>query len=486
MSTFAHERGYEVVVGLEVHAQLATGGKLFAPEPYRFGAEPNSLVSVVTSAQPGVLPLLDRAVIELALRVAVALDCEIPETSRFDRKHYFYCDLPKGYQITQLFEPYCTGGRVPLADGRAVELERIHIEEDAGKAVHDRGARTLVDLNRAGVPLIELVTRPDLRTSEDAVLFLESYREILVYTGASDADMEKGNLRCDVNVSVRRPGEPLRTKVELKNLNSLRNVQASIEFEAIRQVEAYEAGTPELVVQETRLFDVDRGETRTMRSKEDAHDYRYMPDPDLPPVRVDAAELERVRAELPTLAHVRRTRYVEQLGLSVYDAGVLTAERDVSDLFEAVVERAGESAAKQAANWISNQVLGAFSDESSALGRVADMPFGATELAELVQLVETGTLHSRGARDVLEKLLTEGGSPTEWVERLDLGAVRDRGALEAWCQAALESNARAVEAVRGGNEKAAGALVGAVMKASGGRADPAEARALLLELIAAQ
>lgn len=484
MSRFATDRGYEVVVGLEVHAQLATGAKLFAPEPYRFGEAPNSLISVVSTAQPGALPVLDRAAVDLALRVALALECDVARESRFDRKHYFYCDLPKGYQITQLFQPYCSGGRVPLADGRSIELERIHIEEDAGKAVHDRGPHTLVDLNRAGVPLIELVTTPTLTGADDAVAFMESYREVLVYTGASDADMEKGNLRCDVNVSVRRPGEALRTKVELKNLNSLKSVHAAVEFEARRQVEAYEAGRDDQVVQETRLFDVDRGETRTMRSKEDAHDYRYMPDPDLPPVEVDAERLEQVRRALPELAHARRARYLANFGLSEYDAGVLTSERAVSDLFDAVVERTGADLAKQAANWVSNQLLGALAGDEIDARTVDDLPFGAAELAELVQLVEDGTLHTRGARDVFKKLATEGGSPAHWVDALDLGAVRDAGAVEAWCEAAIAANSKAADAVRGGNEKAAGALVGAVMKLSGGRADPSEVRATLLRLLA--
>lgn len=485
MSTFATERGYEVVVGLEVHAQLATGAKLFAPEPYHFGAPPNSLISVVSTAQPGALPVLDRAAVDLALRVALALECEIASESRFDRKHYFYCDLPKGYQITQLFRPYCSGGRVLLADGRAVALERIHIEEDAGKAVHDRGPYTLVDLNRAGVPLIELVTTPTLTGADDAVAFMESYREVLVYTGASDADMEKGNLRCDVNVSVRRPGEALRTKVELKNLNSLKSVHAAVEYEARRQVEAYEAGRDDQVIQETRLFDTDRGETRTMRSKEDAHDYRYMPDPDLPPVFVSAERVEAVRATLPELAHERRARYERDLGLSAYDAGVLTADREVSDLFDAVVERTGTNAAKQAANWISNQLLGALAGDDIEATTVAELPFGADELAELVQLVEEGTLHTKGAREVFKKLASEGGSPSAWVESLGLAAVRDAGAVEAWCAQAIEANAKAADAVRGGNEKAAGALVGAVMKLSEGRADPGEVRETLLRLLRA-
>jgi aspartyl-tRNA(Asn)/glutamyl-tRNA(Gln) amidotransferase subunit B len=483
MSEFARERGWEVVIGLEVHAQLATGAKLFAPEPYVFGAEPNAGVSIVSSAQPGSLPMLDAAAIDLALAVALALECDIPPTCRFDRKHYFYCDLPKGYQITQFFAPYCTGGAVELADGRRVPLVRIHVEEDAGKAVHDRGTDTLVDLDRAGVPLIELVTAPALASAADAVAFLEAYKAVLEYTGASDADMEKGNLRCDVNVSVRRPGEALRTKVELKNLNSLRNVAAAVEFEVVRQVSAYEAGRAHEVVQETRAFDADKGTTRTLRSKEDAHDYRYMPDPDLPIVHVSSERLARVRSTLPQLPNARRRRYVEALGLSPYDAQLLAQRREVSDFFEAVVERAGAARAKSAANWIANQVLAALARDDGPARELADLPFGPQELAELVELVDTGRLHTRAARDVFARLLESGGSPLAWAERLDLLAVQDDAALDGWCRAALAANEKAAAAVRAGNEKAVGALVGAVMKASGGKADPAAVREHLVKLL---
>jgi aspartyl-tRNA(Asn)/glutamyl-tRNA(Gln) amidotransferase subunit B len=483
VSEFATSRGYEVVIGLEVHAQLATGAKLFAPEAYAFGGEPNTQVSVVASAQPGSLPMLDEAAVDLALAIALALECDVAPVSLFDRKHYFYCDLPKGYQITQLYRPYCTGGAVELADGRRVPLVRIHIEEDAGKAVHDRGSETLVDLNRAGVPLVELVTAPALHSAADTVAFLEAYRAVLVFTGASDADMEKGNLRCDVNVSVRRPGEPLRTKVELKNLNSLRNVAAGIEYEVVRQVSAYEAGRASEVVQETRAFDAERGTTRTLRSKEDAHDYRYMPDPDLPPVVVDAARLARVRATLPELPNARRRRYVAGLGLSEYDAGVLVADKDLAEFFDATLAAQGGASAKTVANWLANQVLGLLAGPDARARALHDLPFGPRELAELLGLLEDGTLHTRGAREVFARLAEEGGSPRALAERLDLLAVRDDGALDTWCRAALAGNAKAVEAVRAGNEKAIGALVGAVMKASGGRADPAGTRARLLELI---
>jgi len=483
MSEFARERGWEVVIGLEVHAQLATGAKLFAPEAYMFGAEPNTGVSIVSSAQPGSLPVLDAAAIDLALSVALALECDIAPTCRFDRKHYFYCDLPKGYQITQFFAPYCTGGAVELADGRRVQLVRIHVEEDAGKAVHDRGTDTLVDLDRAGVPLIELVTAPALASGADAVAFLEAYKAVLEFTGASDADMEKGNLRCDVNVSVRRPGEALRTKVELKNLNSLRSVAAAVEFEVVRQVSAYEAGRVHDVVQETRAFDADKGTTRTLRSKEDAHDYRYMPDPDLPVVHVSKERLARVRATLPRLPNARRRHYVDVLGLSPYDAQLLAMRRDVADFFEAVVELTGAARAKSAANWLLNQVLGALARADGPARELRDLPLRPRDLAELVELVETGRLHTRAARDVFAHLVESGGSPLEWAERLDVLAVQDDAALDAWCRAALAANEKVVLAVRAGNEKAIGALVGAVMKASGGKADPAAVREHLANLI---
>ncbi len=471
------------VIGLEVHAQLATRSKLFCPCEVAFGAEANANTCPVCTGQPGTLPALNGEAVELALRAALALGATVAPESRFDRKNYFYCDLPKNYQITQLDAPYCAGGGVTLGSGKRVRLERIHLEEDAGKSIHDQGDATLVDLNRAGVPLIESVTHADLASPEEAVEYLQALREILVYTGASRADMEKGELRCDVNVSVHPAGEPWRTKVELKNLNSFAHVAAAAEHEIRRQVAAWESGDPALEpVQETRLYDAERGVTRTMRRKEGEADYRYFPEPDLPPVTVSPARLEELAARLPELPAARRERYQRELGLSAYDAGVLTASRDVADFFEAAARLSGEP--KEAANWVSNEVLRCLGDEAFEATTIDELPVRPFDLAEVIGLVKDGTLSSSGARQVLRELLASGGAAGEVVERLGLRQVQDAAQLEAWCSEALAARPAVADEVRAGNEKAVGALMGLVMKASGGKADPRLARELLLELIA--
>jgi aspartyl-tRNA(Asn)/glutamyl-tRNA(Gln) amidotransferase subunit B len=417
------------------------------------------------------------------VRAALALDGEVDRESRFDRKNYFYCDLPKGFQTTQYERPFCTGSRgegLALASGRRVRLTRIHLEEDAGKAIHDRGTRTLVDLNRAGVPLIEIVTEPDLTTPEEAYEFLKLLKEILRYAGVSDCDMEKGSLRCDVNVSVRRPDEGLGTRVELKNLNSFRNVARAIEREVERQVDAREAGRP--LVQETRLFDPDSGETRTMRTKEDEDDYRYFAEPDLPPARVDAALLAAERDAIPELPADRRRRYVGELGLSDYDAGVLTGARATADFFEATVAAGADP--KTAANWVTNEVLAALADREVPGDAVDALRLTPADLAELAGLVAAGTLHTGGARRALAEMLRTGAGPAEVVRALGLEQVSDTAAIESWCRAALEGQERVIADVRAGREKALGALVGPVMKASSGSANPAVVRETLLRLIA--
>ena len=471
---------WETVIGLEVHCQLATRTKLFCGCENRFGAEPNTLVCPVCTGQPGALPVPNAEVVALAVRAALALEADVARESRFDRKNYFYPDLPKGYQISQLDHPLATGGGLTLAGGRRVRLVRIHVEEDAGKAVHDADA-TLVDLNRAGVPLIESVTEPDLRSAEEAYEFLNAFRDVLRFAGVGDCDMEKGSLRCDVNVSVRPEGEPLRAKVEVKNLNSFRNVQAAIEVEAARQIAAYEAGDPAgLPRQETRLFDPDRGQTRVMRTKEDADDYRYFPDPDLPPLVVEPALVARQRGMLPELPAARRARYVSELGLSEYDAGVLTADREVADFFEAVARAADP---KQAANWVSNEVLRALGDDSVAAGGFDELPVLPSELATLIGLVAEGTLSNNAAKKVFARMVESGGDPRALVEELGLSQITDVAAIEGWCREALAEKPAVAEAVRGGNEKALGACFGPVMRNSGGRADPALVRETLLRLI---
>jgi aspartyl-tRNA(Asn)/glutamyl-tRNA(Gln) amidotransferase subunit B len=471
------------VIGLEVHCQLKTRTKLFCGCEYVFAASPNSLTCPVCTGQPGALPVLNEEALVLAVRTALALGAEVAPQSRFDRKNYFYCDLPKGYQISQYDRPYCKGGGITLANGRRVRLARIHMEEDAGKAIHDRGEHTLVDLNRAGVPLIESVTEADLQTASEAQEYLAALKEILQYTGASDCDMEKGSLRCDVNVSVNLPGEGWRTKVEVKNLNSFRYVGAAVEHEIARQVAAYESEDPALFpVQETRLYDPQRNETRSMRGKESAHDYRYMPDPDLPLVHVDAAFLERQRAHLPELPAARRERYERQLGLSPVDAGVLTAERAVADYFEAVVR--ASSRPKEASNWIQNELLRWVGDPELGLERFDELQLRPSELAEVIALVEVGTLQNQGARRLLREMAKSGRPAKVLVGELGLEQVQDAGRIEEWCRAALVGKEKIVADVKAGKEAALNALLGPVMKLSGGTANAALVRETLKRLIA--
>ncbi len=471
------------VIGLEVHCQLATRTKLFCGCEAVFGAPPNSHTCPVCTGQPGALPVLNAEAHALAIRAALALDCDIAPRSRFDRKNYFYCDLPKGYQISQLDEPFCTGGGIRLANGHFVRLHRIHLEEDAGKATHDRGEHTLVDLNRAGVPLIESVTEADLRSSDEAYEYLTALKEVLQYAAGSDCDMEKGSLRCDVNISVHPVGEPWRTKVEIKNLNSFRNVRASIEYEIERQVLAWESADASAhPVQETRLFDADRGVTRPMRRKEGEADYRYFPEPDLPSVTVDAVFLERQRSLLPELPAARRARYVAELGLSEYDAGVLVSTRAVADFFEVAARLSKKP--KDVANWISNEVLRGLSDVSIRAAVIDDLPIRPHDLAELVGLIDEGRLSSAGAKTVLRDMMVEGRSAKDTMIALEQEQVSDPGQVEEWCRAALVGREAIVAEIRAGKEKAIGALVGAVMQASKGQADPQRVQETLRRLIA--
>jgi len=475
------------VIGLEVHAQLKTETKLFCGCRYVFGEPPNTLSCPVCTGQPGALPVLNAEALELAVRVALALGAEVAPQSKFDRKNYFYCDLPKGYQISQFDQPFCRGGGIVLASGKLVRLTRIHLEEDAGKAIHDRGDSTLVDLNRSGVPLIESVSEADMASSAEAHEYLSALKEILQYVGASDCDMEKGSLRCDVNVSVHPEGEGWRTKVELKNLNSFRNVALAIEHEIARQIEAYESGDPKrFPVQETRLFDAASGVTRSMRSKEHAHDYRYFPEPDLPPFTVDAPLIERQRARLPELPAARRERYRRELGLSPYDAGVLCASRDVSEFFETVARLAGSP--KEAANWTTNEVLRHLSDPDVAAKRIDELPFRPHDLAEVIALVDAGTISRNAGRRVVRAMFDAkpgemSRAPRELVRELGLEQVSDTSQLEAWCREALVGKEKTIADVRAGKEKAVGALIGAVMKASGNTANPQVVREMLLRLI---
>lgn len=471
------------VIGLEVHCQLATHTKLFCGCAYRFAAPPNTLTCPVCTAQPGALPVLNREALDLALRVALAVGATVPETSKFDRKNYFYCDLPKGYQISQFDAPYCVGGGVTLASGKFVRLTRIHMEEDAGKAIHDRGDTTLVDLNRAGVALIESVSEAEIETAQEAQEYVTALREILQYTGASECDMEKGELRCDVNISMRPAGEPWRTKVEIKNLNSLRFIAAAIEHEAWRQIEAYESGDPaKFPVQETRLYDPNKNVTRTMRSKESAHDYRYFAEPDLPPLTVTRARLDKLRTLLPEMPAARRARYAQELGLSAYDAEVLTSQRAVADFFEAVARLSGKP--KEAANWITNDVLRNFADAELGVANIDAMAMKPHDLAELIRLVGEGAVNVAGARTVLRELMRSGGKARELVKSLGLEQIQDTAQLEIWCKEALAGKDKIVADVRAGRTQALNALLGPVMKASKGAANPELVREILLRLVA--
>jgi len=466
------------VIGIEVHAQLATRTKLFCACPNRFGAPPNSLTCPVCTGQPGALPALNAEAVRLGVRAALAVGGEVARVSRFARKNYFYPDLPKGYQISQLEEPFCRGGGIELADGRRVRLNRIHLEEDAGKAIHDRGPMTRIDLNRAGVPLIEAVSEADLASAAEAHEYLTRLKELLSWIGASDCDMEKGSLRCDVNVSVHRPGEPWRAKVELKNLNSFRHVKDAIEHEVARQIRAWEAGLA--VVQETRLWDPAAGVTRPMRSKEDAHDYRYFPEPDLPPLRIPAQLVERERAALPELPAARRARFRQELGLGEYDAGVLTGSRALAELFEAALAHASEP--KPLANLVANGVLAGLAEAADA--HAGYWPIEPHVLGALTHEIACGGLHANAARDLVERIVRGDRRPWRTIVAAEgLAQESDAAALEAWCRAAIDALPAAAEDARAGSDKALGPLVGRVRALSDGRANPPLARAILLRLL---
>lgn len=460
---------WEVVIGLEVHAQVISDAKLFSGAAAAFGAEPNTQVSFIDAAMPGTLPVINEACVAQAVRTGLGLNAEINRYSVFDRKNYFYPDLPPNYQISQYAQPVVGPGmvRVDLEDGsvREVGIERLHLEQDAGKSLHDRRPdATCVDLNRAGVALMEIVSRPDLRGAGEAGAYIRKLRAILRYLGTCDGNMEQGSLRCDVNVSVRRPGAPLGTRCEIKNVNSVRFVQQAIDYEARRQIDILE-GEGE-IEQETRLFDADRGVTRSMRRKEEAHDYRYFPDPDLLPLELSDAYIEAIRAGLPELPDQKKVRFVEQLGLSEYDAGVLVAEKEVADYFERVAD--GREA-KTASNWVTGELFGKLNESGR---EIADSPVSPDDLGDLIDLVADGTLSGRLAKEVFDAMFESGRPPGEIVEERGLEQVSDRGEIEALVDTVVGENADKVEEYRAGKEKLFGFFVGQVMKASRGRANP--------------
>jgi aspartyl-tRNA(Asn)/glutamyl-tRNA(Gln) amidotransferase subunit B len=466
---------WEVVIGLEVHAQVTARAKLFSGAATDFGAEPNTQVSTVDAAFPGMLPVINRHVVEQAVRTGLGLDAEINLYSVFDRKNYFYPDLPAGYQISQYQQPVVGKGRVVLdmPDGstREIGITRLHLEQDAGKSLHDQHpTMTYVDLNRAGIGLMEIVSEPDLRSAEEAAIYLRKLRSILRYLGTCDGNMEEGSLRCDCNVSVRRPGQAYGTRCEIKNLNSVRFVMQAIEYEARRQIELIEHGGT--VAQQTRLYDSGSGVTRPMRSKEEAHDYRYFPDPDLLPLDLEPDWLDRLRAELPELPDAKKARYVAAFGLRPEDAEVLVAERAAAEYFEAVAQGRDP---KTAANWVMGDVMTTFNETGA-------FPVEARRLAGLVTLVREGVVSHQAAKRVYTELAQRpGDEPKAVAEQLGLVQVSDQGALGSWVDEVLAAYPAEVARYRGGETKLMGFFVGQVMKRSKGKADPKGVQPVLQE-----
>jgi aspartyl-tRNA(Asn)/glutamyl-tRNA(Gln) amidotransferase subunit B len=460
---------YEPVIGLEVHAQLKTKSKIFSPAPTEFGAPPNSQVNPICLGMPGVLPVLNGKALEYAVKAALAVNCEIHGRSRFARKNYFYPDLPKGYQISQYEEPFSTGGWLDIgANGAAkkIRITRIHMEEDAGKLVHENAGRSsYVDLNRAGVPLIEIVSEPDIASAEEAVLYLKKLRTILMYIGVCDGNMEEGSLRCDANVSVRpRGSKTLGTKVEIKNVNSFKFVQKAIEYEIRRQVSTVESGG--MIVQETRLFDADKGVTFSMRTKEEAHDYRYFPDPDLLPVVIEREKIEELRASLPELPDQRLMRFTEEYKLPEYDASVLTSSKEIADYFEECLGTYNNP--KAVSNWIMTEVMREMKDE----GKPGEMPVSPGSLAGLLLLIDDGTISGKIAKDVFQEMVSTGRTAKEIVEDKGIKQISDRGELENIISGILKDHPAEISRYKAGDEKLIGFFVGKVMKATQGKANP--------------
>ena len=471
---------WELVIGLEVHAQVASKAKLFSGASTEFGSEPNSNVAFVDAAMPGMLPVINEFCVAQAVRTGLGLKAQINLMSAFDRKNYFYPDLPQGYQISQLYHPIVGEGEVIVDMGpgvaRRVRIERIHLEQDAGKSIHDLDpAMSFVDLNRTGVALMEIVSRPDIRGPEEAAAYVAKLRQIMRYLGTCDGNMQNGNLRADVNVSVCRPGDyekykatgdhsVLGTRCEIKNMNSLRFIQQAIEYEARRQIAIIEDGGK--VVQETRLYDPDKGETRSMRSKEEAHDYRYFPCPDLLPLEIEQAWVDDIAGTMPELPDAKRARFVASYGMTEYDAGVLTAEAENADFYETVARgRDG----KQAANWVINELFGRLNKEGKS---VAETPVNAAQLGGVLDLIGSGEISGKMAKDLFEILWTEGGNPAEIATARGMKQVTDTGEIERALDALIAANPEQVEKAKV-NAKLAGWFTGQVLKATGGKANPA-------------
>jgi aspartyl-tRNA(Asn)/glutamyl-tRNA(Gln) amidotransferase subunit B len=489
-SAIGHE-GWEAVIGLETHVQLATASKIFSAASTNFGDDPNTHIDPVVLGLPGTLPVLNEKVLEYAVKAALALNLQVAEHSKFDRKQYFYPDLPKNYQISQYDEPIAENGwiEVEVAEKgkdtylKTIGIERLHMEEDAGKLVHagsDRLAgstHSLVDYNRAGVALAEIVSKPDLRTGREAAEYASEIRRIMRYLGVSDGNMQEGSLRCDVNISVRRgPDEPFGVKVEIKNMNSFSAIQKACDHEIARQIKAIEADEP--IRQETRLWDESKQLTKSMRSKEGSSDYRYFPEPDLGPIEVTVERREGWRAELPELPAAKRHRYAEQLGLSIYDARVLTDERAMAEYFEAAVSAGAE--AKSVANWVTGDIAAYLNAGKLS---ITELPLKPEELSELVGLIDDGTISGKIAKEILPELLEQGGSAKAIVAERGLGMISDPAAISAVVEALLAAHPAEVEAFRGGKTKLQGFFVGQLMKQTGGRADPKLANRILSEAL---
>ncbi|WP_136644386.1 Asp-tRNA(Asn)/Glu-tRNA(Gln) amidotransferase subunit GatB [Tabrizicola sp. YIM 78059] len=477
---------WELVIGMEIHAQVSSNAKLFSGASTAFGAEPNSNVSFVDAAMPGMLPVINEFCVEQAVRTGLGLKAKINLVSAFDRKNYFYPDLPQGYQISQLYHPIVGEGEVIVEMGpgiaRRVRIERIHLEQDAGKSIHDMDPNlSFVDFNRTGVALMEIVSRPDIRGPEEAAAYVTKLRQILRYLGTCDGNMQNGNLRADVNVSVCQPGayeryqetgdhRHLGTRCEIKNMNSMRFIQQAIEYEARRQIAILEDGGA--VVQETRLYDPDKGETRSMRSKEEAHDYRYFPDPDLLPLELDQVWVDDIAARMPELPDAKKARFMADYGLTDYDANVLTAELDAANYFDAVARgRDG----KMAANWVINELFGRLKKEGH---EIAESPVSAAQLGGIIDLIAAGTISGKIAKDLFEIVYTEGGDPAEIVEARGMKQVTDTAAIEKAVDEIIAANPDQVAKAKV-NPKLAGWFVGQVIKASGGKANPATVNALV-------
>ena len=459
---------WELVIGLEVHAQVSSEAKLFSSAATKFGAEPNSQVSLVDAAMPGMLPVINKECVRQAIKTGLGINAKINLFSVFDRKNYFYPDLPQGYQISQFKQPIVGEGflEIEVSDGaKKIGIERLHLEQDAGKSIHDQHpSRSFIDLNRSGVALMEIVSKPDIRSGEEAGAYLKKLRSIVRYLGTCDGNMQEGSLRCDVNVSVRKPGEELGTRCEIKNVNSIRFVQQAIEYEARRQIEIIEDGHS--INQETRLFDPNKGETRSMRSKEEAHDYRYFPDPDLLPLKFDDALVQAIASDMPELPDAKRTRFIEEYELTEADATLLVEERETAEFYEKMAVGRDK---KLSANWLVTELFGALNKEGLSL---AESPITAESLGRLMELISDGTISGRIAKDVFVDMFESGEDALDIVERKGLTQISDSGAILALVESVISDNASKVAEFRNGKDKLFGFFVGQVMKKSQGKANP--------------